>query len=392
MGNSEPLRLQVKLFTACGKAFHLISLLNPSSILGLFMGKGIRKASILLPILSIFFTSCGFLGHQTSILIENTSVSGKLRNNELWRGKITLTGDVWVPPDVTLRLTPETTIFVDPRKDDQHNGLNPNKVEIIVEGSLVAVGTPTRPIKITLIPDKAKQFNTWYGMVFRNVNGQSLLKHVQIKHVEIGISFIDSSVLIQNCTIQSCSKAAISCEGTSAPIIQDCVLIGSKRCIGGIEIHDNSKPQILNNIIEGFTYHGGILIDGRSKALIKGNEIKNNHHGIRGGHLAEAIVLENVIKGNSEFGITMWDSLHIILKKNTITDNGRSGISVHDTAVLIAANGANCIMNNRHYNLANYTPFTIDATGNYWGTADLEVIKSRNRGVIHLEPFLVSEP
>ena len=105
--------------------------------------------------------------------------------------------------------------------------------------------------------------------------------------------------------------------------------------------------------------------------------------------MAEAIVAENVIKGNTKFGITMWDNLHIVLRKNIITDNGRSGVSVHDTAVLIAANGANRIMNNRHYDLANYTPFTIDATGNYWGIGDPEVIKHRVRGLVRFEPFLV---
>ena len=56
-----------------------------------------------------------------AVEIRNQSISGEIREDQVWSGKINVTGDVDVNPDVTLTILPGTIIEV-AVTDDQNKG------------------------------------------------------------------------------------------------------------------------------------------------------------------------------------------------------------------------------------------------------------------------------
>ncbi len=88
---------------------------------------------------------------------------GTLEANEVWSGVITVTGDLTVAAGVTLRLLPGTEVRFTPT-DGQASGLDPQRVELIVAGSLVAEATAA-PITFTSAASSPAP-SDWYGLRF----------------------------------------------------------------------------------------------------------------------------------------------------------------------------------------------------------------------------------
>jgi len=77
--------------------------------------------------------------------LAQMSRSGELPLNDVWSGVVHVTGDVTVPVGGTLTIRPGTIVLV----GGTSGLLDEDGFDIIVEGSLQALGTETRPITIT---------------------------------------------------------------------------------------------------------------------------------------------------------------------------------------------------------------------------------------------------
>ena len=86
-------------------------------------------------------------GPGVTITIDSNlpTTSGPLTADETWSGEVTLSGDVTVPAGVTLTLEPGTRVLATPLSDEQSGGNNAERIELIVQGSLSAVGTSLAP-------------------------------------------------------------------------------------------------------------------------------------------------------------------------------------------------------------------------------------------------------
>ena len=85
------------------------------------------------------------------------TTSGTLAGNETWSGTVTLTGDVTVPVGVTLTINPGTEVVFPAGSDDTGGGEESGLTELIVNGSLSALGIETSKITFksdALLPDK----------------------------------------------------------------------------------------------------------------------------------------------------------------------------------------------------------------------------------------------
>ena len=108
----------------------------------------------------------------------------------IWSGTINLIGDIVVYPGATLTIDAGTTIRAYPNRDI-HDMEDPNRVDIINYGRIIANGTSSQPIVFrsdTLIASAGD----WYGI--RN-HGDLTLSHCTIQHAVMGLDLQGTQTL-----------------------------------------------------------------------------------------------------------------------------------------------------------------------------------------------------
>ena len=129
-----------------------------------------------------------------------------------------------------------------------------------------------------------------------------------------GIQFVegDSRSRLENCIIEHASgydsinaKAMVFIGGQTsttypAPTIIGCT-IGNGTAMRGIHV-SNSRPQLLNNTISGFSGYG-IYVGGTSAPFVAGNFISGNDRGIGVYNGSSGLYRVNRIQGNTSYGI-----------------------------------------------------------------------------------------
>ncbi len=122
--------------------------------------------------------------------IHAATTSGSLIGNEVWSGTVTLTGDIVVPSSVTLTIKPGTRVVFPAGSDDTSGGEDPARTELIVHGSLVAVGTAESGITFTSGTLTSPQRGDWGGirLVMDEANGSVTISHATIEYATYGIA------------------------------------------------------------------------------------------------------------------------------------------------------------------------------------------------------------
>ncbi|MCP3866497.1 MAG: hypothetical protein GY703_00050, partial [Gammaproteobacteria bacterium] len=148
-------------------------------------------------------------GTGNNVFIDSTlpTTSGTLNGDENWSGAIVLTGDVTVPEHITLNIAAGTTIKFQVLSDDKYSGANTSRSELIIKGSLTAIGNAGSPILFTSsssTPAKAD----WGGI--RVINRGTLnLAFATIEHATNGVDYSLSSGLgemsVSNCLLRNMS-------------------------------------------------------------------------------------------------------------------------------------------------------------------------------------------
>lgn len=141
-----------------------------------------------------------------SILILSTNalaISGLIDGEETWSGEVFLTGDVTVIGGGKLTILPGTVVKAQPDTDDQQGGVDPERIEIIVDGGeLVASGTESEHITFTSGMEEAPITVTaegrWYGT--RLIRGALTLRYCNQSDGVIGLS-VEGAVpqAVENC-------------------------------------------------------------------------------------------------------------------------------------------------------------------------------------------------
>lgn len=283
--------------------------------------------------------------------------SGHVTTDRVWKGNISLTGDVTINSGVTLTIFRGATVTFPANSDDQSGGHNSSKSELIVNGTLTAQGISGDHI---IFQSTNSTPGDWYGIFFEDGSGNSLLEYSEVKDGYYGMV-----------------------------------------CFNG------SSPTIKNNIISGNKY--GVYLRYNGNSLIEGNEIKNNnYYGIliynSNSTGNQPLIKNNKINNNGSWGIYC-NSSSPKLYKNTITYNGSRGLycNWYSSAQLgwLYTHGENIIaynsgdeiyakyssnlilgegcgyygMNNSVYDTNPYLVrasynCNIMAEGNWWGTPD----------------------
>jgi len=223
---------------------------------------------------------------------------------------------------------------------------------------------------------------TVYDSSFVLIQGNTISGNRQAYHGG-GVRAESSTVIIKNNTITNNQAGPLG--------IHERGWGGGIYCSGGAAI-------ITNNTVTGNSAvdcGGAIDIDSDCWAIIARNTISQNTADWGGGICVEdgkAIVRGNTITENFGSGVFVWGGQATIENNNiTQNDSGFGGIYVWQSEAVINYNN---LHSNTDYDLTNNNPrlLEIDATQNWWGTADESTIQNQiwdDFGAVDYVPYAV---
>ncbi|NOY13204.1 MAG: right-handed parallel beta-helix repeat-containing protein [Deltaproteobacteria bacterium] len=185
-----------------------------------------------------------------------------------------MTSDLQVPAGLTLTIKPGTTIYVQPTDSSK---IGPEflsrEVEILVRGSLRAVGTAARPIVIKPISTDPEAI-LWSGLELVN-SEQVQLEHLLLEQAEVGVLCLDASPQIRFLQVRR-SRYGILLQQQSAPQITDSLLIDGE---AGLFCWDRSAPQVSRSRIVN-QQEEGLYLGRNCRGRFIGNRIEENDRGV----------------------------------------------------------------------------------------------------------------
>ena len=252
------------------------------------------------------------------------TTSGVMPTNETWSGIVTLTGDVTVPANITLNILPGTRVQCWDNWDDTAGGVNPNRIELIINGGrLNSIGDSNNPVRFTSSPNvpPAKR-GDWYGIRFLTSTNTSTLRWCVVEFAIRGITVTSGNTpVIENCTFQQQSEVGVS---YSIPTSLNGCLLSSNgmACEGSSLFMTNSLVRNNGGYGVGAGIYGGATIidctvsnnDGHgitanindTIVAIRSTLIGNTGAGMAGG--GNLTATDCVVVSNSYYGILTWGS------------------------------------------------------------------------------------
>jgi hypothetical protein len=138
-------------------------------------------------------------------LAVGATLSGVLTENETWSGTVTLTGDVTVPVGMTLTIEPGTEVVFPAGSDDTGGGEEIGLTELIINGSLSALGTEGNEIVFRSSSGTPAK-GDWGGIrVTWGLGAKTMeMQHCDLSHASAGIRWHVTGG-VQNGTISNCT-------------------------------------------------------------------------------------------------------------------------------------------------------------------------------------------
>jgi len=290
-----------------------------------------RVFFIVVIFIGLFSISTGYGKETVEIGMET------IKEDTTWSGEMLITGDVYVPPGVTLTIVPGTTIRF--KRIDEQSGKNLfssetpyyPQAELIIRGRLIAQGTRDNIIMFTSAERDASVAD--WGAINLLGSDDSVVEYCKILFAYNGVHAHSSTALISHNEFLK-NGVAITFKRESSP---DEAWYGKDTDITVIhnDIHNNK---------------GGINVR-NSKTLISYNRIKDNKFfGVWLKEKCSAYISFNDIIGNYK-GVYLYQA---------------SGLKIH----------FNNIYDSKQYNItiADEQDFEVDARYNWFGTTNKEKI------------------
>ena len=260
-----------------------------------------------------------------TLLPERHTISGELQEDQTWSGIVRVPGDVYVPAGRTLTILPGTTVYFAANQDivahqhgvPLHNCPNP-KVELLVDGTLLAQGTADNPIRFTSDAEQSKP-GDWGGIVLTHSAADVPLRHLIVEYADQNL-MIFNNCIVEESTFRYAYGGLEDCpEAQHWDVRTGLTLFGFHAVARNNEIYGNTwgihanqgeareTAQVIeNNRIyannrssPGFDVPNGIHVC-CSNVCIQSNKIKNNTWGVEIGIGTCANVIENKFIDNKK--------------------------------------------------------------------------------------------
>jgi len=268
------------------------------------------------PVWTSFFICCALLlltgcGRQPEIEVGKQTIE----RDTTWSGIILVSGDVYVPPGVTLTIAPGTVVkFKRIDKGSDRNLFLADspyypEAELIIRGRLLAKGTRDKWVVFTSAEREARPAD-WGAINFLGSAG-SVIEYAKILCAYNGIHAHGSSITVDHCEIVN-NGVGISIKKEEET--KDAAWFGKQ-----------SDLVITNCLI---TRNKGGIGFRNSKAIIRNNEITDNKFfGIWPKEECEAIISHNRISGNLK-GIYLFQVRGVTIEYNNIFDNREYNLAI----------------------------------------------------------------
>lgn len=212
-------------------------------------------------------------------------------------------GDVVVAPGVTMNFRPGTEFRMAAGADLMNGGLDRNRIEIRVEGTLEADGTNSRPVSFTSAADEPAP-GDWYGIVIPSGAEAFNVAQVELGWAWRGVSLYQNDHIVAGSRVFSAQDAGIWIQG--------------------------GTPQIEEVIVEDSQRHG-IYMEGSASVPITETTIRRSvQTGIYSTD-SEFNLSDSLVHDNDQYGIYAYtnvdnDPKGINLNHVTVAHNGRDGV------------------------------------------------------------------
>lgn len=251
-----------------------------------------------------------------------------------WSGTIIISGDIYIPPEVTLTVAPGTIVKF--KKIDANSDQNLfhadspyyPEAELIIRGKLIARGTPKKQIVFTSAEMRPNPAD-WGAINFLGSEG-NVVEYTKIYCAYNGIHAHGSSVRV-----------------TNSEFARNGVAISFKK-----EEEDSEAPWF-----------------GRPSDLKITGSIFSKNKGAIGCRNSTAEIRHNEIRENKFFGIWPKEECPAVIQFNEITENDR-GIYLYQVQGMVLEQ--NNIYKNSSYDIAvaEAQDFPVNAASNWFGTTD----------------------
>ncbi len=278
-------------------------------------------------------------GDSVTGIIEK---SGELTQNEVWGGRVHVTGTVIVPEGITLTIRAGTIIGIEPADVP---------TEIIVQGELYAEGAPDRMIVFgslgkqqTIEKPKSDQktftrpttapgtptinaappeAGDWQGIKIEAQSPNSRITYCRIQHATNGIVCGTDTVQIERCLFSE-NNIGVLCENTN-PVISANEF---NRNGSGAQFRGSAAPEVEYNEFNANRY--GLVCEDDSRPRIQHNNLRSNYeYAIICYSTSSPEIISNNITLNS--GWAVYDGGR--LRDNYISGNKQVGPNVTELSV-----------------------------------------------------------
>jgi hypothetical protein len=259
------------------------------------------------------FSYNGYIYPKANIYNNNLysqSVSGMLseETNYFWYGNVTLHNEITLPANSTLTIYPGTVI-----KAKENSKLT-------VYGDLFVNGTNGNPVKFEPNIVGASE-DYWQGLEFPEGEGIVELNNVVIKNALLNSAreiMINNGIIINTPVIHDYESLSLSnIDFDNSPIVAD--LFDGGFYSGNISIQN---CNIHNSFVES-----GIEVTGFPNVDVSNSVIDNCESGIKLWEVGSALISDNIIYNNENYGISVYHSNAKIGEHNLIHNN-RVGLFV----------------------------------------------------------------
>lgn len=271
-----------------------------------------------------------------------------LRGQVVWQGRIQIDGLVRQPPDSRLIILPGTIVEFR-KKDTNGDGIGENG--LMLQGVLIAKGTPTQPI-LFRSAEKHPQKGDWDAINIINSDGaQNLIEYCQIEDAYRGLHFhfanaaIQESIFRHNYRAIQFQESAVTIkrnvfyDNNSAVQARDSeIVFTGNQVIGNLFGANFFRAQLTlsdNRFISNLGF-GLKIRDGYP--TISHNVFADNRFGLKLNQAQFGRIKDNLILGNAETGLALKADTNQEISNNFIQGNGLGGITVRDTNALIQQN------------------------------------------------------
>ena len=317
----------------------------------------------------------------------------------VWSGRVRVKGNVRIPEGSRLLISPGTVVEFT-RLDTNGDGLGENG--LLVQGTLIAKGTPREPI-VFRSAEAQRAMGDWDAInIMNSARAENLIENCIVEDAYRGLHFHFSTVQVSGVLFRNNFRGVQFQE--SSVEIRGCDFFGNR---SGVQGRDSSlrfsgnrlaanhqganflrcELNAVANEITGSLREAMRVREG--SATLEGNRIVGNRFGLMVADIYYGVISRNVAADNGETGLSMKNVDNLEVAENYLGRNGANGLNLQEARAtvrgnLIAANAergigivsfagvitGNNIVANGLYAVELEGRDDVDARGNWWGGDD----------------------